>query len=374
MGPEEYERHRQCRQDDPHPKLDAHFDRMFDRQLDDRLAKKESATTAMLLGVADRAIARLEALATGHRQRAEAHAAQQSAILSFDASAEGERLRRYQFACSRSLFRSLDTLMKVRRSGLGAGSGEDRFTTEAAETKTEPCSVFGVPCPVNPPIDRGDWRDEPVSSWESCDACAVRRSSDAAQVQDRTSPPLPAPPIPHTTDASTQTSIDDRNRQDEPAHPPVDHQNLQDEAMVVDHRNPQDEPKASQVPLTAHRRLPFHRAVIFAMTLFILFGAAGRLHRNLQIEPTPRTVANRNPRNEATAAPHRVVLVDDDAIGEPPGTPPSSAFRGMAVSSPSPLRIDGALRAGMVRTIATSMLLPRQLEPSLADPELLSPR
>ncbi len=253
MGPEEYERHRQCRQDDPHPKLDAHFDRMFDRQLDDRLAKKESATTAMLLGVADRAIARLETLAAGHRQRAEAHAAQQSAILSFDASTEGERLRRYQFACSRSLFRSLDTLMKVRRSGLGAASGGDGFAAEIAETKTERteegkdfsaeiaetktelCSVVRLSCSVNPPDDHG-------------------------------------------------------NRQNEPTTPPVDRTDVQ------------DEPKAPLVAASSHLRVPFHRTVLFALTLVVLSGAAGGSHRNPPNEATAVTVDPENRQNEATSA------------------------------------------------------------------------
>jgi hypothetical protein len=64
-----------------------------------------------------RATARLEALLEVHDQRAAADAAQQAARLSFDPSIEGERLRRYQLACNRSLLRTLDTLLAIRRTG-----------------------------------------------------------------------------------------------------------------------------------------------------------------------------------------------------------------------------------------------------------------
>ncbi len=46
------------------------------------------------------------------------------------------------------LARNLDSMIEVRRSGLGSGIGEDPFTAEiaeTAETKTKLCSVFGEP-------------------------------------------------------------------------------------------------------------------------------------------------------------------------------------------------------------------------------------
>ena len=163
MSPEQWENHRERRLLNPDPDLDAHYDRQLDRQLDDRLTEHESATNATLRIVADRAIARLETLAAGHRERSEAIAAQQAAILSFDSSSEGERLRRYQFSCSRSLFRSLDTLLKVRRAGLGAGGGEGSFTAETAESKTEPCSVVSGPCSASTLVVRENRENEPTA-------------------------------------------------------------------------------------------------------------------------------------------------------------------------------------------------------------------
>jgi hypothetical protein len=225
------------------------YERKLDWRLDERLATKKPETLAVLRSIADQAMARLETLAADHCARAEADAAQQAARLSFDASAEAERLRRYQFSCSRSLFRSLDTLIKVRRSGVGAASGK---RIEESEVKTEEGSVFGVPCSVNPPADRGNLENEPT-----------------------------APPVDHA------------NGQHEPKAPPAEV------------GNGQHEPKAPEVAAISRPRLPFHSALLLAMILIVLFGAAVRGHRDSQNEPKAVTVDHRNRQNEATAAPRR---------------------------------------------------------------------
>ena len=91
--------------------------RLNDRQVDDLVPADEPAAMAALLGIVGKVVTRLDTLARAHRERAEADAAQQAARLSFDPSTEGERLRRYQLACGRALNKTLDTLLKVRRSG-----------------------------------------------------------------------------------------------------------------------------------------------------------------------------------------------------------------------------------------------------------------
>ncbi len=53
---------------------------------------------------------------TTKADRSEAEAADRSARLAFDDSDEGERLRRYQISCGRSLNRSLDMLLKLRKA------------------------------------------------------------------------------------------------------------------------------------------------------------------------------------------------------------------------------------------------------------------
>src|SRR5207253_1231431 len=49
-------------------------------------------------------------------ERAAAEACESAARLSFDGSVEGERLRRFQLSCGRSLLRTLDILLKIRRA------------------------------------------------------------------------------------------------------------------------------------------------------------------------------------------------------------------------------------------------------------------
>src|SRR5262249_49128365 len=123
LEPGNWEIYIENRKEGEDPATDALFEREIERQLDERLTAKKPATIAILRSIADPAIARLETIAAGHQQRAEADP-QQAPRLSFDASTGGERLHRYQFACSRSLFRSLDTLIKLRRSGLSSAGGK----------------------------------------------------------------------------------------------------------------------------------------------------------------------------------------------------------------------------------------------------------
>ncbi len=144
---EEWENHCERRRANPHPEIDGYLARKLDRQLVEGLAQDEAATIEELRSVAEQAIARLEPLTAEHRRCAEADVARQADLLSFDTSTEGERLRRYQFSCSRSLFRSLDTLNKVRRSGVGA----------------KPCSKVRGQCSVNPTVDVGNPQNEPTA-------------------------------------------------------------------------------------------------------------------------------------------------------------------------------------------------------------------
>ncbi len=77
---------------------------------------------------ADRAEAdRLAGMARG--VVAEECVAENLSALSFDRSIEGERSRRHQIACGQALSRTLDTLLKVRRSSLpGKGEPSERET------------------------------------------------------------------------------------------------------------------------------------------------------------------------------------------------------------------------------------------------------
>ena len=68
------------------------------------------------MSIVDRAVGRLETIAEAHRKRAEANARLMAALLAFDDSVEGERLRRYETSCSRALLRTLDAFDKMHRA------------------------------------------------------------------------------------------------------------------------------------------------------------------------------------------------------------------------------------------------------------------
>ena len=68
----------------------------------------------MLSQIVERATARLEEKAEACRQRAELDARLATDRLSFDDSPEGERLRRYQTTCGRSLYKAIDSIVKLR--------------------------------------------------------------------------------------------------------------------------------------------------------------------------------------------------------------------------------------------------------------------
>jgi len=74
----------------------------------------EIQARAVLTRIVDRATVRLEEKAEALRQRAELVAKLTADRLSFDDSPEGERLRRYQTTCSRSLHKAIDSIMKMR--------------------------------------------------------------------------------------------------------------------------------------------------------------------------------------------------------------------------------------------------------------------
>ena len=70
----------------------------------------------VLLEIIERATARLTSKAETHRQRARAMAELAPDLLAFDASKDGESLRRFELASGRGLSRSLEDLRKHRRS------------------------------------------------------------------------------------------------------------------------------------------------------------------------------------------------------------------------------------------------------------------
>jgi hypothetical protein len=90
--------------------------RLAGRAVEEFLPADQDDAKAKLLGIVGEVTDRLKGLARSHQERADADQAEETARLSFDDSKEGERLRRFRFSCGRSLHKTLDTLLKIRRA------------------------------------------------------------------------------------------------------------------------------------------------------------------------------------------------------------------------------------------------------------------
>jgi hypothetical protein len=118
-------------------------ERLAGRDIETLRPNDAAAALEILLDIVDRARARIEVKAEAHRRRAEVDAALAVDRLSFDDTAPGERLRRYELASGRALTRSLDSLLKIRRADLGSGplcvvSGPLPFIAAAVEVPDAP--------------------------------------------------------------------------------------------------------------------------------------------------------------------------------------------------------------------------------------------
>ena len=178
------------------------------------MPEDEAGVRAALLGLVERAIGRLTERAAAHAERAAAEAAERAVRLGFDAGTEGERLRRYQFGCERSLKRSLDTLMKLRRGG-----GVQRRTAGGDEPR----------CPT-PPAAQNE--------------ATTPRGTEILPVSDVDGPETPVapapdsqPPVPNEATAAMAPIVAQPSVQNEASTPAVDHPGLQNEASIpaVDH-------------------------------------------------------------------------------------------------------------------------------------------
>jgi hypothetical protein len=104
------------------------------------LAPKDvAAARQMLLEIVDRATARLREKAERFRQLAELDADSAADRLSWDDTAEGERLRRYELTCERTWLRMFDLLLKVRHKG-----GELDFATVESRGRSVPAGNMGT--------------------------------------------------------------------------------------------------------------------------------------------------------------------------------------------------------------------------------------
>jgi hypothetical protein len=88
--------------------------RLVRRTLELSCPSNESDGREALSQIVARATGQLELKAEAHRQRAKLDATLVADRLAFDDSAEGELLRRYETTCSRSLYKAVDSIVKMR--------------------------------------------------------------------------------------------------------------------------------------------------------------------------------------------------------------------------------------------------------------------
>jgi hypothetical protein len=143
--------------------------RLEGRQVDRLRPKDPAAARAALQAIVDKATIRLEAKREVHEARAALEAAEAVDRLAFDASPEGEQLRRFQLAGQRALLRTVDALLKLRRQEtMGPAGGEPAepagtgwagggcSTVPTAEGGCPPVSILAAEdgCSTeNPPIE-----------------------------------------------------------------------------------------------------------------------------------------------------------------------------------------------------------------------------
>ncbi len=270
LEPGKWEVYIQSRDDAEAETLDDLVDRQLDSQLDERLTVTKPETPAVFRGIVDQAIARLETLVAGHHGGAESDA-QQAARLSFDASNDAERLRRYQFSAGRALFRSLDTLIKVRRSGLGV---ESASVSDGPRCTIEP-SDEGNPQnePIVPQVVEEDPQNEPTEP-PSVDANPQDESREPRVVDGNPQDEPTAQPVDHTSPPNP------------PTNPLVDRGNPRTQPIIptVDRGNRKNEPTDPQFGALHRHGLVYLPAVISAMTLVILFVGPVGDHRGWQAD------------------------------------------------------------------------------------------
>jgi hypothetical protein len=119
--------------------------RLEGRQVDRLRPADPAAARATLRAIVEKAMIRLEAKREVHQSHAALEAAEAADRLCFDASAEGEHLRRYHLAGQRALVRTVDSLLKLRRAE-PAGTTPHPAAEPAATAALMDCLTATITC------------------------------------------------------------------------------------------------------------------------------------------------------------------------------------------------------------------------------------
>ena len=143
-------------------------------------------------------------------------------------------------------------------------------------------------------VDDQNPQNEPMAP--SVDVGNPQNEPNDPPVADPNPPNEPSDPPaadPNLQNEPNDLAVADQNPPNEPNDPLVADPNLPNEPddVPVDPENPPNEPRSPRVGEKAPPRLPFPHAVLSAIALIVLCGAAVRGHRHSQNEPTARPSA-----------------------------------------------------------------------------------
>ena len=187
--------------DGPHPfhdvlnELSDAEQKRFIERLDDRGAivvkpADPEAGEAALLAIVAAAVTRLEGLLAAHERRHAADTPGRLDALAFDDSDPGERLRRYQLACGRTLMRTVGEIFKIRRSGHEPVPWRSirptRPSPRADRQRSEPAPCGGVASPLLFPDPIGPL--DPIEPMQMPAPVAVAVADSLVEPSDETNP------------------------------------------------------------------------------------------------------------------------------------------------------------------------------------------
>jgi hypothetical protein len=230
--------------------------RLVGRPLDSLEPRTGSAARQALFDIVDRAVGQLQLRAETHRQRAEANAKMMPAVLAFDDSNEGERLRRYEASCSRILFRTLDAFAKMRKAKdkpepvEPAGSnGFSPVTTVETESERNVVSSIAAACSDGAIIATVPVAPTAISDSATLADLVTQSSTEPAAIctnQDLPNEPTEATGADHQDLPNEPTAATGADHQDLPSEPTsatgADHQDLPNEPTAVIGAGHQDLP------------------------------------------------------------------------------------------------------------------------------------
>jgi hypothetical protein len=228
--------------------------RLAGRRVESLRPRDESEARRVLLGIIDRATSQLEAEVALHEERDLADAAELANRLSFDASEDGERLRRFQMYCGRSLFRAIDALMKDRRAGAVDPTPPSSAAGRGSLGQGErPVSAPDRAAPDRPPLARN--LGPPESNDPPAVGTALRTVTDVGSGAVLPTPPTHAPSLaPSDEPAAPREYRNSKNEartaplaalSDEPA-APREYRNSKNEARTAPLAALSDEPASAR--------------------------------------------------------------------------------------------------------------------------------